>query len=84
MNGKSYSVDNCMDTVFKFEELSAEGAREKMTEAVKISLGEEFLVDTKVEKMSIPNFKVLMIAIMAAMQDMEYEEAESRFHKIKS
>ena len=76
-----YQVNDGMETVIKFEELIADSSVEKLTKAVEISLGDEAAKKLKVRTWSIGNFKVLTIAILAAMQGIDYEEAEARFRK---
>ena len=78
---KEYEVNASMETVLKFEELAAESTAESFKSAFNIALGEEATKELKLTKMSLANMKVWMIAIMAAMQGMEYEEAEARFRK---
>jgi hypothetical protein len=78
---KKYPVNNTMAAVMKFEELSMAGTQDKFKEAFKIALGEKNAKEIGVETMSIPNFKVLNIAILAAMQDLDYDEAAARFQK---
>ena len=77
---KSYEVDNSIETVFKFQELSAQGGNEEsMTKAITLAIGEEAANELNITQMSIANYKVLTIAILAAMQELEYEEIESTF-----
>jgi hypothetical protein len=76
---KEYEVNDSMEAVLKFEELAAEATSESMTKAIETSLGGAAIKELDIKKMSVLNFRVLTIAIMAAMQGMEYEEAEARF-----
>ena len=78
---KKYSVNDSMETVLKFQELASDSTLDSMNNAIKISLGEEAAKELEVTSMSISNFKVLSIAILAAMQGITYEEAEARFQK---
>lgn len=77
---KSYEINDSMETVFKFEELASTGNKGAL-DAIKMALGEKAYKELKVEKMSVANFKVLMIALLAAMQGLTYEEAEARFQR---
>lgn len=77
---KSYEVNDSMEVVFKFEEVTNAGNQGAVT-AIKLALGEKAYKELKVEKMSVGNFKVLMTAIMASMQGLTYEDAEARFRQ---
>lgn len=75
---KTYPVDNSVEAVLKFEEL-ADGGTKALLTAIETALGEKAYEEIGVIKMPIPDLKVLMIAMMAAMQEMTYEEAAARF-----
>ena len=76
-----YSVNDSLETVLKFEEMYGEdGDIQGMLECVKLALGEEAYNHINFPQMSFKNIQTWFIAIMAAMQDMDYEEVESRFH----
>lgn len=77
---KLYCINNGIDTVLKFEELATQGSK-GLIEAIKLAISEESAKEINLESISIKNFKVLTVAIMAAMQDLEYEEAEARFQQ---
>lgn len=79
LGDKEYPVNDSMETVLKFEELTNESSMNSMKKAIELSLGKDAAKDLKMEKMSINNFKVLVIAILAAMQGVEYDEAAARF-----
>jgi hypothetical protein len=78
---KSYIVNDGIDVVFRFEELTVAGTKGAMMEAIRLTLGEDAVEELGAGSWSIKNFKVLTIAILAAMQDLDYEEAEARFQK---
>jgi len=78
---KSYEVNDSMANVMKFEELAADSKSESMLKAIELSLGAEAAEEIGIQDMSITNFKVIITAILAAMQDVTYEEAEARFPK---
>ncbi len=78
---KEYQVNDGIATVLKFEELASVGTTSAMVEAITTALGEKAAKEIHIESMPIANFKVLSIAIMAAVQGMEYEEAAARFPK---
>ena len=79
INGKNYEVDDSLYAVLKFEELQRGATSQTMVEAFEIALGKEACEELNVQKWSVPNFKVLTTAVLAAMQGMEYDEAEARF-----
>ncbi|WHH58486.1 hypothetical protein [Petroclostridium sp. X23] len=76
---KEYTVNDGMETVLKFEELASDSSADNMVQAIELSLGADAVKELQVRKMSISNFKVLTIAIMAAVQGIEYDEAAKRF-----
>jgi hypothetical protein len=81
IGNKIYTVDDTITNVLKFEELANTGTSAAMVEAIALALGSKAAKELNVEKMSIQSFKVLATAVIAAMQDMEYEEAAARFQK---
>ncbi|MCX7924129.1 MAG: hypothetical protein N3B21_19290 [Clostridia bacterium] len=78
---KEYAVNDGIATVTKFEEMAATNSVSKITEAIKLAIGDKAAKELKVDEMSVGNMKVLMIAIFAAMLDIEYDDAEARFRK---
>lgn len=80
LGDKEYEVNDSMETVFKFEELASQGNK-GMLQAMQMALGDKAYKELKLEKMSVSNFKVMVTALMAAMQGSTYEEAEARFRE---
>ena len=78
---KTYTVNDSLETVMKFEEVYGDGDTMSMLECLKVALGQTAYEELDFEKMSFKNIQVWFLAINAAMQDMTYEETESRFHK---
>lgn len=78
---KTYVVNDSLETVMKFEEQYGDGDVQGMIECMKVALGAEAYAEMSFEKMSFRNIQVWFFAVMAAMQDMTYEEIESRFQK---
>ena len=74
-----FEVNNTMRTVMRFEELASAESTAQMMEAVEVALGKEAVEKLQVIDMTTESFKVLMIAISAAVQDVSYEEASKRF-----
>ena len=78
---KTYTVNDSLETVMKFEEVYGDGDTQSMLECLKVALGEEAYEELNFVKMPFKNIQVWFLAINAAMQDLTYEETESRFHK---
>ena len=72
-----YEVNDTMGVVLKFQELVSDENNVKI--ALELALGEEASEKLGFESMRVSNYKVLITAIMAAMQGLTYEEATSRF-----
>jgi hypothetical protein len=81
---KTYPVNDSLATVLKFEEVYGDGDIQSMLECLKIALGEEAYKEINPEETSFKNIQVWFLAINAAMQDVTYEEVESRFHKFST
>lgn len=78
---KEYEVNDSMSVVMKFEELSVASTSESMMAAMELTLGKKAAEELDIANWSIKNFKIMITAILAAMQGMTYEEAESKFPK---
>lgn len=78
---KSYVVNDSLETVMKFEEQYGDGDIQGMLECMKVALGNKAYTEMKFEKMSFKNIQVWFFAVMAAMQDVDYEDIEARFRK---
>ena len=81
---KTYPVNDSLEAVMKFEESYGDSDTLSMVECLKVALGQEACDELAFEKMSFCNVKVWFLAINAAMQDMTYEEVESRFRKFSA
>lgn len=85
VHDKEYPVNDSLETVMKFEEMYGEnGDIEGMLECMKIALGESSYNEINFSQMSFKNIQTWFIAIMAAMQDMDYDEVATRFHEYNS
>lgn len=77
---KTYTVNDSLETVMKFEEVfDSSGDTQGMLECLKVALGATAYKEAKFEKMSFSNIQVWFKAVMACMQDLDYEEVERRF-----
>ena len=81
---KTYEVNDSLETVMKFEEIYGDGDTQSMIECLKVALGEAACEELQFEKMRFKNLQVVFIAINAAMQDMDYEVVEARFHQFSA
>jgi len=77
--GKEYIVNDGLNVVIKYEELVSTKTFEGVMKAIELSLGKDAVKELGVASMSVSSLKVLSTAIMAAMQDISYEDAEARF-----
>lgn len=80
---KKYPVNDGVGVIITFQELAETNSVNKIIEGIKLAIGDKAVKELKADTMSIHNLKVLMIAIFAAMLDIEYEEAEKRFQDAK-
>lgn len=79
---KEYPVNDSLETVLKFEEMYGEdGDTQSMLECMQVALGKEACDEINFTQMSFKNIQVWFFAVMAAMQDMDYDEVESRFQQ---
>lgn len=78
---KEYPVDNSVESVMRFEELAGASSSKDVLSAIEGALGAKAYKEIGINKMALPNLKVLMTAIMAANQDLSYEEAVARFQQ---
>lgn len=79
---KLYAVDNSVAAVFRFEEsITSDGTQETMLNTLTIALGKKAVQEIDITKFSMENYKILVTAIIAAMQNIEYEEAAARFQE---
>ena len=83
---KIYTVNNSKNAVLISNQMMSQKGKnevEMMDDALKILLGEKAFKE--IEKMDMPfsDYKVLFIAVMAAMSGEEYEETAARFQSSK-
>ena len=81
-DGKQYKVDNNYKTLMKASALfEGENVNEtdSMMKAIELIIGKN--ARAEVENMPIHNVKVIFTAVMAAVQNVSYEEMESRFQE---
>ena len=78
---KTYEVNDSLKTVMKFEETYGDGDIQSMIECMAVALGEQAYNEIGFDNMSFSNIKVWFLAVMAALQDLPYDEVEARFRK---
>ena len=74
---KQYKVDDNYKTLMKVSSLLEENGTESMMEAIELIIGKA--ARKEIENMSMSDVKVVFTALMAAVQGIDYEEAEARF-----
>ena len=79
IDGVDYEVSDTMTTVLEFEDLIENMSTENAVKAIEIALGKQAAKEIGIKEMRLENFKILVTAILACMQGIEYEEAERRF-----
>jgi hypothetical protein len=76
---KTFEVNDSVPVFTKFEEMATGSTTSDLMKAIEIAIGKSACIELKINTMNIKNLKVLVIAILAAVLDIEYEEAETRF-----
>lgn len=78
--GKTYEVDCSAMTMLKTEELfKKDDSLDGLFKAIELLLGKEALEEIKGMKVKVTDLKVIIIAIMAQVNEISYEEMEKRF-----
>ncbi|WP_336759440.1 hypothetical protein [Paenibacillus sp. USHLN196] len=77
---KLYPVNNGISAMMAFEE-AATGGMAGILKALKGAFGEKAYKTMDVEGMSMGNIMVLASAVLAAMMNITYEEANARFQR---
>lgn len=85
-DGKIYEVDNRKNTVLQLEKhmrTAAEGDLTAMDEVIRVLLGEEVAKEIEAMDLSLPAYERLLIGLMAAISDEDYDTAYARFQREK-
>ena len=78
--GKTYEVDCGAETMLKAQDLfKKDDSLEGLFKAIELLLGKEALEEIKEMKVKVTDLKVIIIAIMAQVNEITYEEMENRF-----
>lgn len=81
---KIYEIDDRKNTILKMYQMFRDGDVndiEMMDEVIKMLLGEKAAKEIDEMNLSIKNYQTIVIAIMAAIQEITFEEAEELFRK---
>lgn len=79
---KIYEIDDRKNTILKMYQMFRDGDVndiEMMDEVIKMLLGEKAAKEIDEMNLSIKNYQTIVIAIMAAIQEITFEEAEKLF-----
>ena len=74
--GKTYEVDCSAMTMLKTEDYFKKG---EILKAIEMLLGKKILKDIEEMKLTVNGLKTVIIAIMAQVNEVSYEEMEKRF-----
>ena len=78
--GKTYEVDCGAETMLKAQDLfKKDDSLEGLFKAIELLLGKEAEKEIKEMKVTVVDLKVIIIAIMAQVNEITYEEMEKRF-----
>ena len=78
--GKTYEVDCGAETMLKLQDLfKKDDSLDGLFKAIELLLGKEALEEIKGMKVKVADLKVIIIAIMAQVNEITYEEMEKRF-----
>ena len=78
--GKTYEVDCGAETMLKVQDsFKEDDSLDGLFNAIELLLGKEALEEIKEMKVKVADLKVIIIAIMAQVNEVSYEEMEKRF-----
>lgn len=78
--GKTYKVDCSAETMLKAQDLfKKDNSFEGLFQAIELLLGKEASKEIKDMKVTVRDLSVIIIAIMAQVNEVSYEEMEKRF-----
>ena len=78
--GKTYEVDCGAETMLKVQDsFKEDDSLDGLFKAIELLLGEKALEEIKGMKVKVADLKVIIIAIMAQVNEITYEEMEKRF-----
>lgn len=78
--GKTYEVDCGAETMLKAQDIfKKDDSLEGLFTAIKLLIGEKAEKDIREMKVTVNGLKTVIIAIMAQVNEISYEEMEKRF-----
>lgn len=78
--GKTYEVDCSAETMLKAQDIfKKDDSLEGLFTAIKLLIGEKAEKDIREMKLTVSGLKIVIIAIMAQVNEVSYEEMEKRF-----
>lgn len=78
--GKTYEVDCSAETMLKAQDIfKKDDSLEGLFTAIKLLLGAKAEKDIRAIKLTVNELKTVIIAIMAQVNEVSYEEMEKRF-----
>ena len=78
--GKTYEVDCSAETMLKAQDIfKKDDSLEGLFTAIKLLLGAKAEKDIRAMKLTVNGLKTVIIAIMAQVNEITYEEMEKRF-----
>lgn len=78
--GKTYEVDCSAETMLKAQDIfKKDDSLEGLFTAIKLLIGEKAEKDIRAMKLTVNGLKTVIIAIMAQVNEVSYEEMEKRF-----
>ena len=78
--GKTYKVDCSAETMLKAQDIfKKDNSFDGLFQAIELLLGKEASKEIKDMKVTVSDLSVIIIAIMAQVNEITYEEMEKRF-----
>jgi hypothetical protein len=78
--GKTYKVDCSAETMLKAQDIfKKDNSFDGLFQAIELLLGKEASKEIKDMKVTVSDLSVIIIAIMAQVNEIPYEEMEKRF-----
>lgn len=78
--GKTYEVDCSAETMLKAQDIfKKDDSLEGLFTAIKLLIGAKAEKDIRAMKLTVKGLKTVIIAIMAQVNEVSYEEMEKRF-----
>lgn len=85
--GKIYEVDNRKNTVLTLDQklnAAGDGDLSAIEEVIRVTLGEEAAKEIEALDLPLASYNKVIIAIMAAIGEESFEDAEARFQREKN